>query len=519
MTGQQVAAVLAFLGVFFQPLFLGYFVLYNGYMLVLIALSARQVRRRVAGHFVEDLDLIDDSGSTKPLTMVVPAYNEEVTIVDSITNLIHCDYPRFEVVVVNDGSRDGTLDVLKQAFRLRRTDLPYREAIGTAKVRAMYEATLPLPPEVSRMVVIDKENAGKADALNAGINASTAPYFVSLDADSILDQRALKELVRVIQEDPQVVAVGGQVAIANGCIIRQGKVVSVGLPSHPLARFQMVEYLRSFTTGRTGLDRLGSVLILSGVFAVFEKETVIRAGGYLTPYVTQKLTREYVGERASTVCEDMEIIVRLHRFVHDKLRHRRIAFLPHPVAWTEVPETLASLRKQRGRWYRGLRESLFYHRDMLFRKKYGRIGWFALPSFWFFEYYGPIIELLGYVFVVIFLLLEQFFHERFLNRDYAAAFLLASLGWGILVNLFAVLVGAWRFRFGLADRLQRGLLPFNRRRDVLILMAYAVLENFGFRQLTLYWRLRGLWDAWRGKRGWEKFARVGFTKEPEAQRV
>jgi cellulose synthase/poly-beta-1,6-N-acetylglucosamine synthase-like glycosyltransferase len=422
-------------------------------------------------------------------------------------------------VVVNDGSSDNTLEGLRQAFRLRRTDLPYRDAIGTARVRGMYLATVPLPPNVSQLVVIDKENAGKADALNAGINTSTAPYFVSLDADSILDQRALKELMRMVQEDPRIVAVGGQVAIANGCTIRGGRVVSVGLPTHPWSRFQMVEYLRSFTTGRTGLDRLDSILILSGVFAVFEKETVIRAGGYLTPLVQHRLVGEYVGMRAGTVCEDMEIIVRLHRFVRDKLRPRRIAFLPHPVAWTEVPEKLESLRKQRGRWYRGLRESLFYHRDMLFRRKYGRIGWFALPTFWVFEYYGPIIEAFGYLFVVVFLAMEKIFGLPILNERYAVAFLLASLGWGTLVNVFAVLVGAWRFRYGLADRLQRGLLPFNRRRDVLVLLGYAVLENFFWRLLTLYWRIRGLWDAWRGKSGWEKFARQGFQKHPEAIRV
>ena len=516
---ETLAWILSTIGLVLQPVFLGYFVLYNGYMLTLIALSARQVRRRVAGHFIEDLDLIDESDYTKPLTMVVPAYNEEVTIVDSVTNLIQCDYPRFEVVVVNDGSSDKTLDVLKQAFRLRRTDLPYRDAIGTAKVRAMYQATVPLPKNVSQLVVIDKENAGKADALNAGINASTAPYFVSLDADSILDQRALKELMRMIQEDPRIVAVGGQVAIANGCTIRAGRVVSVGLPSHPWARFQMVEYLRSFTTGRTGLDRLDSILILSGVFAVFEKETVIRAGGYLTPLVQHRLMGEYVGGRVGTVCEDMEIIVRLHRFVRDKLRPRRVAFLPHPVAWTEVPENLDSLRKQRGRWYRGLRESLLYHRDMLFRRKYGRIGWFALPTFWLFEYWGPVIEFIGYIFVLAFFAVDYLLGGRILNEQYFVAFLLASLGWGTLVNVFAVLVGAWRFRYGLADRLQRGLLPFDRKRDVLILLGYAVLENFFWRPLTLYWRLRGLVDAWRGKSGWEKFARQGFQKHPEAQRA
>jgi cellulose synthase/poly-beta-1,6-N-acetylglucosamine synthase-like glycosyltransferase len=493
-----------------QPFFLLYFLLYNTYTLWLIALSARQVRRRVAGHFIEDLDLIDEGNLTKPLTMIVPAYNEEVTIVDSVTGLINSDYPRFEIVVVNDGSSDATLDRLRRAFRLRRTDVPYRPAIGTAPVRAMYEATVALPPSVMQVIVIDKENGGKADALNAAINASTTPYFVSLDADSILDQRALKELMRVIQEDPKVVAVGGQVAIANGCTVRNSRVVSVGLPQRSLPRFQMVEYLRSFTTARTGLDRVHAILILSGVFAVFEKETVIRAGGYLTPFLRHRLTEEYVGQQAGTVCEDMEIIVRLHRFVLDKLHDRRIAFLPHPVAWTEVPETLESLRKQRGRWYRGLRESLRYHRGMMWRSKFGRIGWFALPAFWLFEYLGPLVEIAGYLFVLFLFVMEKLLGQQFISGEYLLAFLLASLGYGVLVNIFAVLVGAWRFRYGLADRLQRRLLPFSRRREVLILLLYAVLENFGYRQLTLYWRLRGLWDAWRGKTGWEKFGRVGF---------
>ena len=495
-----------------QPLFLLYFVLYNSYTLWLIGLSARQVRRRVAGHFIEDLDLIDRRDLTRPLTMIVPAYNEEVTIVDSVTALIHSDYPRFEIVVVNDGSSDATLERLRQAFHLRRTEVPYRAAIATAPVRATYEATSSLPTEVMRVVVIDKQNGGKADALNSGINASTTPYFVSLDADSILDQRALKELMRVVQEDPGVVAVGGQVAIANGCTVRNSQVVTVGLPRRSLARFQMVEYLRSFTAARTGLDRMDSILILSGVFAVFEKDTVIRAGGYLTPFLRHRLTQEYVGEAAGTVCEDMEIIVRLHRFILDKERHRRIAFLPHPVAWTEVPETFASLRKQRGRWYRGLRESLRYHRGMLGRSKFGRIGWFALPSFWLFEYYGPLVELAGYVFILFLFVMERLTGASLISYEFLLGFLLASLGYGILVNVFAVLVGAWRFRYGLADRLQRHLLPFSRKREVFVLLLYAVLENFGYRQLTLWWRLRGLWDAWRGKTGWEKFARVGFRR-------
>ena len=507
---QHAGDALSFFALVLQPLFFGYFLAHNTYNLILIILSARQVRRLVASHFVDDLDLLDDSTATKPVTMVVPAYNEEVTIVDSVTNLLQGDYPQFEVVVVNDGSRDNTLEVLKKAFRLRRSDISYRDAIATARVRGMYEATVPLPKGVTRLVVLDKANGGKADALNAGINASIYPYFVSLDADSILDQRALKELMRVVQEDPRVVAVGGQVALANGCTVEHGRVVSVGLPARPIARFQMIEYLRSFTTGRTGLDRLGAVLILSGVFAVFEKEMVIRCGGYLTERITHRIAHEYVGAGSTTVCEDMEIVLRLQRYARDKGRDRRVAFLPHPLAWTEVPESLDSLRKQRGRWHRGLRECLFYHRDMLFRRRYGRIGTFALPAFWAFEYWGPLTELVGYIFLAGALLVGPLVGRQIINPQYLGAFFMAAFAYAILVNLLAVLVGAWRFRYGVADRLQRGLLPFTRRRDVLTMALYAALEPLGWRQLTLYWRLRGQFDAWRGKRSWEKFARVGF---------
>jgi cellulose synthase/poly-beta-1,6-N-acetylglucosamine synthase-like glycosyltransferase len=474
------------------PLFLLYFLLYHSYTLTLIALAARQVRRRVAGRFVEDLDLIDGSDITQPLTIIQPTFNEEATIVERVTSLVHCDYPRLEVVVVNDGSSDGTLAQLKRAFQLRRTGLPYRPAIGTARVRATYEASVPLPDRVMRMIVIDKENGGKADALNAGINASMTPYFVALDADSILDQRALKELMRAVRKDTRVVAVAGQVAIANGCGVQGGRIVSVALPDRSLPRFQMVEYLRSFTIVRTGLDRLGAVLIQSRTLAAFEKDTMIRAGGYLTPFVNHRITGEYVRDRVGAVCENMEIIIRLHRFVLDKLHHRRIVFLPHPVAWTEVPETFASLRKQRGRWYRGLRESLRYHRAMMWRPEYGRIGWFAMPAFWLFEYYGPLLEIAGYLCVLFLLFMQWTLEYPLISEAYLWAFLLLSLGYGILVNILAILLGAWRFRLGVADRLQGQLLPYKRRGAVLVLLAYAVLENLGYRQLTLFWRLRGL---------------------------
>ena len=506
-----IATAVHSVGVMVQPLLLAYLLAYNTWNLALIVLSWRAVRRFVGAHFTADLDLIDDALATKPLTMIVPAYNEEITIVESVTNLLRSDYPRLEVVVVNDGSADGTLAVLQRAFHLRRTDLTYRPALQTAHVRAMYEATVELPKQVVRLVVLDKENGGKADALNAGINASTCPYVVSLDADSILDQRALKEMMRALQEDPRLMALGGQVAIANGCTVKNGRVTAIGLPRHDAARFQMIEYLRSFTTGRTGLDQMGCVLILSGVFAVFEKDLLMRAGGYLTKHLNSRTIEEYTGLRVDTVCEDMEVVVRLHRYCRDKGIDRRVGFLPHPVAWTEVPESLDSLRKQRGRWHRGLRESLIYHRAMLFRPRFGRIGSIALPAFWAFEYYGPLYELFGYLFVASGLLLGALSGRPVVSGTFFLAFVLVSSVYAVFVNVLAILVGAWRFRYGLADPLERSLMPYSRPGEVAIMFGYAVFEPFLWRPMSLWWRLRGQFDAWRGKRGWEKFARIGFN--------
>lgn len=403
MTGERVAAVASAIGLVLQPVFLAYFLLYNGYMLLLILLSARQVRRRVAGHFVEDLDLIDDSDYTKPLTMVVPAFNEEVTIVDSVTNLVHCDYPRFEVVVVNDGSSDRTLEALKDAFRLRRTDLPYRDAIGTARVRPRTWPPCRCRRTSPSLLSIHKDNAGKADALNAGINCSTAPYFVSLDADSILDLRASRSSCAWCRRTR-----GSWRWAARWRSPTAAPSAAAGRrawASPPTPRFQMVEYLRSFTTGRTGLDRLDSVLILSGVFAVFEKETVIRAGGYLTPLVQHRLVGEYVGDRAGTVCEDMEIVVRLHRFVRDKLRTRRVAFLPHPVAWTEVPERLESLRKQRALVPRPA-EFLSSTATCCSGGSTAASAGSRCRRSGCSRYHGPMIEAIGYLFVAAFLVME-----------------------------------------------------------------------------------------------------------------
>jgi cellulose synthase/poly-beta-1,6-N-acetylglucosamine synthase-like glycosyltransferase len=485
---------------------LAYCLVYNTIQGAFVAIAFREVRRQLRGKAYEDLDIVHDSPFTPPLTVIVPAYNEEKTIVESLHSLLRLRFPRFEIVVVNDGSADGTLRRIIERFGFERIEITYEDRITTAPVRGYYERRGEMPAGLMRWVLVDKENGGKADALNAGINASTCPFFLSMDADSLIDESALLQAFRMMLSDDGVVAIGGQVALANGCEFREGRVVRMGLPRSHLARFQIVEYIRSFSLGRTALGRLDSILIISGVFGVFRKETVLRVGGYLTGFLTGRIAREYAGEGRTTVCEDMEIIVRIQRYIREKGLRQRVAFTPYPLCWTEAPESAASLSKQRNRWTRGLVETLSYHRTLLFSRRHGRLGWFAYPFFLLFELLGAPLELLGYLAVPAFSL------AGILKPQFLGLFFLASAGYGSLVSVAAVVAGAWPEPAGGGGSVHATLLRY-RGRDVAVLLLYALLENLGYRQWTLWWRVRGLWDSLFSQKGWEKFERKGFGEQ------
>ena len=484
-----------------------YCLAYNTLQFAFVILAFREVRRMLRGKAYEDLDIVHDSPFTPPLTVIVPAYNEEKTIVESLASLARLRFPRFEIVVVNDGSTDRTVPRMVDHFGFERIEITYEGHITTAPVRGFYEKRGGLPAGLTRWVLVDKENGGKADALNAGINASTCPFFVSMDADSLIDENALLEALRVILSDESVAAVGGQVALANGCEIRDGRIERMGLPRSHLARFQIVEYLRSFSLGRTALDRLESILIISGVFGIFRKDTVLRVGGYLTRFLSGRIALEYAGRGRATVCEDMEIIVRIQRYLREKRLRQRVAFTPYPLCWTEAPETAGSLSKQRNRWTRGLAETLSYHRALLFSRRHGRIGWFAYPFFLLFELLGAPIELLGYI------VLPVFFLAGMLSLPFLGMFFLASAGYGTMVSVAAVVASAWPVRAGSRGDAHVTLLRY-RGKDVAVLLLYALLENFGYRQRTLWWRVRGIWDYLFSDKGWEKFERKGFGEQP-----
>lgn len=441
-------------------LFFGYFLAIYAIYAALNVMAVIQIRRYLQIASLTDADNVF-STLDLPISVIVPACNEAATIITSTRAMLQLEYPDYEVLVINDGSRDETLQKLIDEFHLQPFPEAYRQRVPCKKVRGVYGS-----PRYPALRVIDKENGGsKADAMNAGINACRYPIICAVDADSILQPDSLRRAVRPFLEDPDVVAAGGTVRIANGCQVRGGFLEKVGLPRNFLALVQVVEYLRAFLFGRMGWDHLNSVLIVSGAFGMFDKETVVRVGGY----------------RADTIGEDMELILRMHRLLRQEGRRYRITFVPDPICWTDAPEDLHTLAKQRIRWQHGLGESLMLHRDLLFQRKGGAVSWLAMPFFYAFELFGPAVELAGYVFMTVAGL------AGWIPWETTGTFFLLALGLGVLLSTSALVLEEMSFHV------------YPRARDLLKLFVIAVVENFGYRQLTVWWRLKGLFGWLRGR--------------------
>jgi cellulose synthase/poly-beta-1,6-N-acetylglucosamine synthase-like glycosyltransferase len=454
----------------FNLLLLGYFVVLNSFYLTTSILSFRALRRYARRLNSLDLEHLLQTAGAPPVTVLVPAYNEEANCVASVTSLLELQYPEYDIIVINDGSTDGTLRVLQERFRLVPAVRARTAELPMAALREVYRSQT--HPHVW---VIDKENGGKSDALNTGLNFCQTPLFCAMDADSVLEPAALMRLVRPFLEDHATVAAGGIIRIANGCRIVDGEVREVRLPGSTLARFQVLEYLRAFLAGRMGWSALDVLLIISGAFGLFRRSAVVEAGGYST----------------DTVAEDMELVVRLHRHFLERDEPYRISFVPDPVAWTECPEGFRSLARQRDRWQRGLMQALGRHRVMLLNRKYGRIGTVAFPYFWFLEGLGPALEFLGYIALVVALLLGLY------SAPFLAAFLVLALVFGGALSVGAVALEELVFR------------RYTRTRDFAGLLWLAVLENFGYRQLLSFWRFKGVISALRGRQGWGEMKRHG----------
>ena len=412
-----------------------------------------------------------------PVSVLISAYNEESCIVESVKSLCRLNYPDYEIVVINDGSTDSTLERLIESFGLQRINSVYRPILQTAAVRRFYVSR-----QVPNLIVIDKAHSGKADSLNAGINVSRAPYFCSVDADSILEKDSLMRLMLPIIEAPELVkATGGIVRIANGSVVKDGHLVEVRLPGDSLSRLQVVEYIRSFLFGRAGLSALNSLLVISGAFSMFHKKTVLAVGGFST----------------DTVTEDMELVVRLHRYFMKKKQRYRISFVPDPICWTVAPKTFEMLAKQRKRWHAGLGESISLHMSMLFNPRYGRIGLFAMPYQLLIEFFGPLIETAGYVIIIL------SFIAGVIDTRFFILFLIMAVGVGVFFSTVAIILEEITYR------------RYPRLKDLLILLFYGVIENFGYRQLVAYWRTKAVIKfLLPGKKRWEHITKHGFEHKP-----
>jgi cellulose synthase/poly-beta-1,6-N-acetylglucosamine synthase-like glycosyltransferase len=451
---------------------LAYMLALNSFYALLLLLSIPELWSH--WHLAEDehLMLVLGTEALPPLSILVPAYNEERTIVDSTTSFLTLQYPHHEVVLVNDGSTDATMGLLLERFDLYQVPPAFSISVPTEPVRAYYRSR-----RYSKLLVIDKDNGGKADALNAALNAARFPYVLAVDADTLVEPDALLRMARPFLLGKPVAAVGGTVRVANACTIAHGRVVEARVDTRFLPAIQVLEYLRAFLFGRLGWNRLGGNLIISGAFGLFKRAHLFAIGGY----------------RAQSVTEDIDLVVRLQRHLREHQIPDAISFIPDPVAWTEVPTTVRVLGHQRERWHQGLLETLWRHRDLLFNFRYGATGLIAYPFFLFGEALAPLIEMLGYLGVIIGLAFGA------IDLNFVWLFMSVVVLYGMLLSVWSILLEEVSFR------------RYRRPSDVLRLLLTTVIEAFGYRQLTLFFRVKAFWRVLRGDRRWGVMRREGFS--------
>ena len=466
-----------------QWVFFAYFILLSAGYLALHAISVFSTIRYMRDHRGNYLPRTLPSYQP-PISILIPAYNEAMSIVSTIDSALNLDYPEFEVIVINDGSSDDTLERIVKAFGMVEFPEAYWQRLKTRPVRALYAA-----PHHARLRLVDKENGGKSDALNAGINCVRYPLFCAIDADCIMHSASLARVVKPFVEDSTTVASGGVVRVLNGCTVKNGFLEKVELPRQFLPLFQTVEYLRAFLFGRMGWSPINALLVISGAFGVFYKEHVISVGGY----------------RTDTVGEDMDLVVRLHRKMRRERKPYRITFVPDPICWTEVPTDLRSLASQRKRWQRGLAESLLENLPLFFSRRAGAIGLVAFPFMVLFELLGPIVELIGYIAMVLLWYMHLIPLLTFL------VFLFVSVGMGVLLSTNAIFL----------ERLSFQMYP--RIGQQLILFVAGIMENFGYRQVTSLFRLAGIMGwliSGQARSDWGRIRRDGsWQRQREEERA
>ena len=466
MPAAAVAFVQGFLwavGVFFVLYLVGY----STFLFLSVTVGSSYLyRRRREAHYESQIG----RDCYVPVTVIVPAHNESVTVVDSVRSLLNLDYTLYEVVVVDDGSTDGTAETLVEAFDLHRIERPIRLQLPCQAQEAVWVSEGGRIP----LTLVRKANGGKADALNMGINAAHYPYFICIDADSVLQRDSLREIVEPLLENDRVVAVGGLVRPANGITLRDGTVANYTLPRKIIPAMQVLEYDRSFLSARILLDQFNGNLIISGAFGLFRKDLVIAAGGY----------------DPDTVGEDMELVTRLHVFCRTNNIDYRIKYAPDAICWSQAPETLRDLCRQRKRWHTGLFECMTKHWRMFANIRFGLVGFASYTYFLVYELLSPVIELFGILTMVLALALG------FINVPFMIMFFLIYAVFGAVMSLTAFFsrVQTRDLRLSLTD-VARSLL-------------LSLLEVTVLRFIMAVTRMGALVGYRKRGRRWEKVART-----------
>lgn len=453
---------------FFNYFCMAFTVLLSLIYIIQLLISFFKVRKNDKYRQSNDFGRYVSSENLLPISLLIPAYNEQENIVSNIKSLMKIDYPKFEIVVVNDGSTDKTHDLIIEAFQLYRVESAVKTSIPTKEIRGIY-CNIDYP----NLIYVDKENGGKSDALNAGINVSSYPLFACLDADSRIEPDALLKLSTEFLKNTDTVVAGGLVRIANGFKIKDGISGEFSMPSKMVERFQIVEYYRSFLSGRVSWGATNSMLIVSGAFGVFKKQAVIEAGGYKT----------------NTIGEDMEIVVRIHKNMKAKKRKYKIIFCEDAVCWTQGPLSLNDIRSQRRRWQIGLFDTLLSHKSMLLNPRYGTVGLLAIPYHWIFELFGAVVEVLGYFIIPFSLVMGE------LNMFFFIIYFLLAVLLGVILSIGSLILEQYTRKSIVSAK------------QCLSLSLYAILENFGYRQIISLFRVEGMLKYRKLRKTWGKIKR------------
>ncbi len=459
-------------------LFFGYTCLaILSYIILSIFSGKETIEYMKKNSFVNYSDILSSTISPS-ITIIAPAYNESLNIVENVRSLLSNHYVNYDVVIVNDGSKDDSLERLIKAYDLEKVDFIINSKIKTQPLRAgVFKSK---NPAFEKLTIVDKENGGKADALNMGLNISKNKYVACIDVDCLLLEDALQKMIKPFLEitDAKVIAAGGVIRIANSCIIRGGKLIDVNLPKNMLVQSQILEYLRAFLLGRMAWSRLNGLLVISGAFGILDKETAIKVGGYDT----------------QTVGEDMEIIVRMRRYMEEQNEKYKVSYIPDPLCWTEAPDTYKVFISQRNRWTRGTIETLKKHRKIGFNKNYGTFGLLSYPYWLIFERFAPIIETVGLIYFIILIILRE------VRWDYALSFLILAYLFSVLFSIVALYSEELTFH------------EYKKKGTGYKLVLLSALEPFILHPFVLYAAMRGNYDYYfNKKKKWGTMLRKGLT--------